>query len=180
MCWRSAPPWRSDLSTGEHVIPEGHGAIERFNRSAKARVLRHLDRDPDVDPDCDALTLRLRHDLLEVYNHLPHEALDGMSPHQRFHQDPRPLRPEPSAEKLRKCFTVTFTRRVSNDHIVPVGSTDYEVPRGYSGQRLKLMRRLLECTAETDAIYMTHQGEPLRLHPVDLSPKRPWKACGTA
>ncbi len=154
---------------GRARYPEGHGAIERFNRSAKARVLRLLDGAKDVAPDCDALTLRLRHDLLEVYNHLPHEALDGMSPHQRFHQDSRPLRPAPSTAWLRQCFTVTFTRRVSADHIVPVAGTDYEVPRGYSGKRLTLARRLLECKDDTDAIYMTHQAQPLRLHPVDLA-----------
>jgi len=45
---------------GRARYPEGHGAIERFNRSAKARVLRALDGAPDVDTDCAALTLRLR------------------------------------------------------------------------------------------------------------------------
>ena len=153
---------------GQARYPEGHGAIERFNRSAKARVLRSLDGAPDVDPDCAALTLRLRHDLLEVYNHLPHEALDGQTPHHRFHQDQRPLRPAPSAAWLRECFTVTLTRRVSNDHIVPVDGIDYEVPRGLAGENVKLVRRLLERTAEADALYLPHRGRLVRLHPVDL------------
>ena len=154
---------------GKAHYPEAHGAIERFNRSAKARVLRSLDGAPDVDPSCAALTLRLRHDLHEIYNHLPHEALGGQPPHQRFHGDPRPLRPAPSADWLRERFTVTLKRRVSKDHIVPVDGIDYEVPRGHSGEREVLYRRLLERTADTDALYLRHQGRLVRLHPVNLA-----------
>jgi hypothetical protein len=115
------------------------------------------------------LTLRLRHDLHEVYNHLPHEGLDGQTPYQRFHGDPRPLRPAPSADWLCERFTVTLKRRVSNDHVVPVDGIDYEVPRGHSGEREVLYRRLLERTAETDALYLRHQGRLVRLHPVNLA-----------
>ena len=153
---------------GRARYPEAHGAIERFNRSAKARVLRALDGAPDVDPSCAALTLRLRHDLFEVYNHLPHEALAGQTPYQRFHNDPRPLRPAPCADWLRERFTVTLRRRVSKDHIVPVDGIDYEVPRGHSGEQEVLYRRLLERTADSDALYVRHQGRLVRLHPVDL------------
>lgn len=154
---------------GKAHYPEGHGAIERFNRSAKARVLRSLDGAPDVDPDCGALTLRLRHDLHEVYNHLSHEALDFDTPHQRFHEDPRPLRPASSADWLRERFTLTLQRRVSKDHVVPVDGIDYEVPRGHSGEKVLLHRRLLERTAERDALYLPHRGKLVRLHPVDLA-----------
>jgi putative transposase len=154
---------------GQAGYPEGHGAIERFNRSAKARVLRSLDGAPDVDADCSALTLRLRHDLHEVYNHLPHEALGGQTPHQRFHDDPRPLRAARSAKWLRQCFTVKIKRRVSNDHIVSVDGIHYELPRGYAGEQIALSRRLLERTADTDALYLRHQQRFIRLHPVDLA-----------
>jgi len=154
---------------GTAHYPEGHGAIERFNRSAKARVLRSLNGAPDVDPDCVALTLRLRHDLHEVYNHLPHESLDFDTPHQRFHQDPRPLRPAQSAEWLRERFTLTLERRVSKDHVVPVDGIDYECPRGHSGDKVLLHRRLLERTAEHDALYLPHGGKLVRIHPVDLA-----------
>ncbi|MFC1482261.1 hypothetical protein ACFL51_00490 [Myxococcota bacterium] len=154
---------------GRAKYPEGHGAIERFNKSAKARVLRTLDGAPDVDPDCRALTLRLRHDLFEVYNHLSHEALDGDTPHQRFWADPRPLRPAESAAWLRERFTLTLSRRVSKDHIVPVDGVLYEVPRGRSGEWVDLHRRLLERTADKDALYLPHQGRLVRLHPVDLA-----------
>lgn len=154
---------------GTARYPEGHGAIERFNKSAKARLLRSLDGAPDVDPDCRALTLRLRHDLHEIYNHLPHESLDGDTPHRRFWADPRPLRPAKSAEWLRERFTLTLSRRVTNDHVVSVDGIHYEVPRGHSGEWVELQRRLLERTEERDALYLPHQERLVRLSPVDLA-----------
>ena len=55
------------LIHGTTRYPQGHGAIERFNRTAYDQVLRSLDGAADVDPACAALTLRLRH-FLERYN----------------------------------------------------------------------------------------------------------------
>jgi putative transposase len=46
---------------GKSRYPQGHGAIERFNRTAQSDVLRSLPGAIDVDADCAALTLRLRH-----------------------------------------------------------------------------------------------------------------------
>jgi len=53
------------LINGTKAYPEGHGKIERFNRTALMEVLRSLDGAAEVDPDCEALTLRLRHFLFE-------------------------------------------------------------------------------------------------------------------
>jgi transposase InsO family protein len=154
--------------TGRARYPQGHGAIEVFNRGVKQRELRTYDGAPHIDPDCGALTLRLRHDL-EIYNHLPHEALDGDTPQQRWSSSERALQPAPSEGWLRECFTVELKRRVSSDHIVKVASTLYEVPRGHSGERVILYRRLLEATKEEDALYIEHGGRLVRLHPVDLA-----------
>jgi transposase InsO family protein len=154
---------------GRARYPEGHGCIEAFNRSLKARLLRTFDGAPDIDPDCSALTLRLRHDLFEVYNHLPHQALDGQTPYQRFTRSSRPLRPAPSGQWLLECFTVPLRRRVSADHVVSVDGVLYEVPRGHAGERATLYRRLLERTEQQDALYIRHRGELVRLHPVDLA-----------
>lgn len=63
------------LIHGEGRYPEGHGKVERFNRTADAALLRALDGRPDVDPACEALEVRLGHWLREVYNHEPHESL---------------------------------------------------------------------------------------------------------
>ncbi len=63
------------LVHGQVRYPEGHGKVERFNQTVGKAVLRALDGRADVDPACEALELRLRHWLLETYNHTPHEAL---------------------------------------------------------------------------------------------------------
>jgi len=154
---------------GRARYPEGHGAIEAFNRSLKAREIRTYDGAPHIDPDCGALTLRLEHDLFEVYNHLPHEALDGDTPHQRWSQSNRALRPPVSETWMSECFTVPLDRRVSGDHVVSVDGTHYEVPRGHAGEWVNLYRRLLEQTPEQDALYIHHNNNLVRLHPVDLT-----------
>jgi len=154
--------------TGRARYPEGHGAIEVFNRGVKQRELRTYDGAPHIDPDCGALTLRLRHDL-EIYNHLPHEAFDGETPHQQWSRSERALRPAPGEDWLRDCFTVELERRVSKDHIVPVDSILYEVPRGHCGEWIPIYRRLLEQTPQEDALYVEHDGHLVRLHPVDLA-----------
>lgn len=62
------------LVHGRAQYPEGHGKIEKFNQTARRKILRGLAR-PDVDPAYNALELRLSHWLRERYNHHPHESL---------------------------------------------------------------------------------------------------------
>ncbi len=64
-----------NLVFGATAYPEGHGKIEKFNQTMLDAVLRNLDGRTDVDADCGALELRLRHWLRETYNHTPHESL---------------------------------------------------------------------------------------------------------
>jgi hypothetical protein len=150
------------LIHGEKAYPEGHGKVERFNQTAKAALLRHLDRRPDVDPDCRALELRLGHYLREVYNREPHEGLDGVTPYQRFHGDAKPLIFPEDDERLRQLFLVSLSRRVAADHTIPIGSTDYEVPRGYSGHRITAYRHAL-----SGQVLFLHDGRFIELVPVD-------------
>jgi transposase InsO family protein len=152
------------LVHGEANYPEGHGKIERFNQTLLNDLLRNWDGRPDIDPDPRALELRLQHYLRDVYNHRPHESLDGRSPHQRFHADPRPLRFAATQAELRLHFVLHIERTVSNDHVVSLDSVDYEVPTGYARQRVMLYRNLLEQT-----ISFLHQGRLMQLHPVDLA-----------
>lgn len=149
--------------TGTAGYAPGHGKIEKFNQTALAGVLRYLPGDPQVDPDCGALELRLLHWLREVYNHTPHEALGGgTTPAQRWEADERPLRfPEDDAE-LRRRFVVWEHRLVSNDNVVPFEGVDYEVPRGHRGDRVQLHRHLLD-----ETLSMIHDGRLVRLAPVD-------------
>jgi len=143
---------------------QGHGKIERFNQSLKARIVRSLDRAEHVDPDLGALDLLLDHDR-ELYNHLPHESLDGDTPHARFVGSQRPLRPIESEDWLADKFTISIKRRVSNDHVVRHGGKHWEVPRGHVGEKIRVYRRLLEA----DALYVAHSDRLVRLHLVDLA-----------
>ena len=152
------------LIHGEAGYKEGHGKVERFNRTIKADVLRGLDRNPDVDPDCGALELRLRHYTEHVYAHRPHEGLGGDTPRQRFDADPKKLRFPASTQALRDKFEVHLERRVTNDHIVSIDSTLYEVPRGYAGRKVTVRRRVLE-----GSIVFSHQSKAIVLRPVDLA-----------
>jgi len=151
------------LVLGSAGYPEGHGAIERFNKTANELCLRLLDGRPDVDPDCHALEVRLRHFLGERYNQAPHEFLSGATPHERFHQDLRPLAfPESDAE-LRARFVVHESRLVSGVNTVSLESIEYEVPRGHRGETITVTRRLLEGT-----LHVLDEGRLVEIHPVDL------------
>jgi transposase InsO family protein len=149
---------------GEAGYPPARGAIERFNRTAEAALLRHFDGRPDVDPDCGALELRLRHWLRETYDVTPHEGLDGESPRARWEKDARPLRFPESDADLRARFVVHVTRRVSADHVVSFEGVDYEVPRGHAGEQVTLHHRLL-----SDTLAVLHEGRLVELAPVDLA-----------
>jgi transposase InsO family protein len=152
------------LIHGEARYPQGHGMIEKFNQTVKDQVLRHLDGRPDVDPDPGALTVRLRHWLLEVYNRSPHEFLDGRTPEERFLSDERPLRLPESEQDLASRFVVTAKRTVSNDHVIPFDGIDYEVPTGHAGERIEVCRQVL-----TGRLFVLHRGQLVQIHPVDLA-----------
>lgn len=152
------------LVNGTAGYPEGHGKIEKFNRTLLADMLRGLDGNPAVDPDCAALTLRIRHYLEHEYNPRPHESLSGLSPQERWDTDPRPLRfPESDAE-LRRSFVVTETRDVSADNVLRHGGQVWEVPRGHAGTTIAVHRQVLDGT-----LHILHEQRLVRLHPVDLT-----------
>lgn len=153
----------SRLIHGEEAYPEGRGKIERFNRTAKAALFRNLAGRPDVDTDYRALELRLQHYLRKVYNHQPHGSLGGDTPSQRFHSDAKPLRLAESDEWLRQRFLVTESRLVTADHTIPIDAVNYELPRGYAGQRITIFRPLLD-----NKVLLLEQGRFIELRPVDL------------
>jgi putative transposase len=149
---------------GRRRYPEGRGKVEAFNKTLKQGELRRLDSNPAVDPDCAALTLRLRHWLHGTYNHLPHEGLGGETPASRFEAAEQPLRYPADRAELDGAFVVTFERRVSKDNVISYGGQDYEVPRGRAGRRILVRRHLLD----NNALSVVHDDREVRLHPVDL------------
>lgn len=148
---------------GTAGYPEGRGKIERFNRTAKEQALRFLDGNPEVDPGCAALELRIRHYLFEQYCHAPHEGLKGESPWSRFHADARPLRFAQNVDLLREAFVLHKRRRVSLDNVVSLHGVSYEVIRGHAGERVILHHNVLD-----DTVAIIHDGKRILLAPVDL------------
>ncbi len=126
-------------------------------------MLRSLDRAPEVDPDCGALTLRLQHFLDRQYNVRPHESLGKDTPQQRWLADPRPLRLPDDEHDLRQHFVVAETRQVSGDHVIRHGGLHYEAPRGLAHGEVTVYRQVLDGHLE-----VAYRGRRVRLHPVDL------------
>lgn len=155
---------KSLLIHGRARYPEGHGKIEKFNQTALNAILRNLNGRADVDPSLEALELRLSHWLRETYNHTRHEAFDGkQTPWERFSSDTQPLELWTSEEALRERFVIEEHRRVSKDHIIPIDSVHYEVPRGLAGAKIPVYRQVLDNT-----VRVLHQGRLIVVHPVDL------------
>lgn len=152
------------LIHGTAAYPEGHGKIERFNRTAADSVLRSLDGAADVDPDPESLRLRLRHFLFEQYNNRPHESLGGQTPNERWDADERELRFPENVASLREGFILTESRKVSKDHVISYDGQKYEVPRGLGGQWIDVRRQVL-----TGELSLLHDGRIVRLHPLDLA-----------
>lgn len=149
---------------GEVGYPPGRGGIEKFNQTAQEQVLRTMDGNSDVDPEPASLELRLCHWLREEYNHHPHEGLGGETPWQRWSRDERPLRFPESADALDDHFILPLERRVSNDNVVPIFGTDYQLPPGHAGRKVTIWRHLLQ-----DRLFFVHDGQSLSLSPVDLA-----------
>ena len=148
---------------GRKRYPEGHGKIERFNKTAHNDVLRGLCR-AEVDPALGSLELRLRHYAEQQYNVRGHESLDDLSPADCWDADERPLRFPRDQDDLRSRFLVTEVRRVSTDNVVSVHGVSYEVPRGHARDRIELRRQTLD-----GSLWAPHDGRLVRLHPVDLA-----------
>lgn len=148
---------------GSPNYPQARGKIEKFNRTVQEHLLRHLDNNPEIDPSCEALTLRLRHYAFERYNHVPHEALDLTPPWTCFRDDQKPLSFPDGRQGLREKFVLHKQRRVSNHNLVRIDKVPYEVVRGYAGSNITVYQNLLE-----GDVAMLHQGRLLTLAPADL------------
>ncbi len=151
---------RAWLIHGQARYPQGRGAVERFNRTAYDQILRALDGAAHVDPDCGALTLRLRH-YLARYNDTAHQTLNGDTPRQRWEQG-RPLRfPQDEADLYRR-FVTRLPRTVSADHVIRMDGRLWEAPWGLAGQRIEVVRHVLDARC-----WVLHQGRMVELAPLD-------------
>lgn len=160
---------------GTAGYPQGRGKIERFNRTAHDQMLRLLDGNPGIDPDCGALELRLWHYLHGQYNHTPHDSLDGDTPWSRFKDDPTPLRLHQNSETLLKAFVLNRARSVSNDHIISFNGVLYEVPRGLASSKITIQHNPLD-----NSVAIFHQNRTVRLSPLDAQANARDKRAKTA
>ena len=148
---------------GAKAYPMGHGKVERFNQTAQEQVLRHLDKNPEVDPACTALDLRLGHYLANQYIQTPHESLERETPWHRFHNDTKGLRFVENQHHLNEHFILHQKRRVSNDNVVSLNSIQYEMLRGHAGSKVTIRRNVLD-----GSLSFLEQGRLIKLAPVDL------------
>ena len=149
------------LIHGASRYPEGHGAVERFNRTAHDQVLRSLDGAADVDPACEALTLRLRH-FLERYNDTPHETLGkDITPRQRWEQG-RELRFPTDDADLYRRFVVRAMHKVSNDHVIQTGGRLWEARRRSAASWVEVARHVLD-----GRLWVLHEGRMIELAELD-------------
>ena len=148
------------LIHGKARYPQGHGAVERFHRTAHEQVLRGMDGAAEVDPDCGALTLRLRH-YLQRYNDTPHETLAGDTPGQRWEQG-RPLRFPEDETDLQRRFVVREHRKVSADHVIKIDGRLWEAPRGLGDTPVEVIRHVLD-----GRLWVVHEGRTVLLNELD-------------
>ena len=149
------------LIHGATRYPEGHGAVERFHRTAYDQALRALDGAADVDPACQALTLRLRH-FLNRYNDTPHETLGkDTTPRQRWEQG-RELRFPTDDADLYRRFVVRALHKVSNDHVIKAGGRLWEAPLRSARSWVEVARHVLD-----GRLWVLHQGRMIELAEVD-------------
>ena len=147
---------------GTPGYPQARGKIERFNRTAKDQVLRTLDGNPEVDPSCGALELRLHHYLFKQYNPQIHESLDNSCPMSVFQNDPRALTYPESQEHLLRAFVLKTQKRVSSDNVISICGKAYEAVRGHAGEYVTVHRNLLD-----ESLSMLHQGRLVKLALLD-------------
>jgi transposase InsO family protein len=161
---RACAALRLALILGAKAYPEGHGALERFNRTADEQLLCGWPGNPAIDPELAALERRIEHWAFEQYNHTPHEALSHDTPAQRFHADSRALTIPSSEKAVDEAFVTSFNRRVSNHNCVSINSVLWEIPLGHRGEKIDIFRNML-----TGTLSVQHNGERVRIEPVDLT-----------
>lgn len=150
------------LIHGTAGYPEGHGKIERFNRTVLEQELRLYRGNPNIDPDCLALQTRLGHFLFKHYNHIKHEGIEKQTPYQCFAEDPKELNSFESISQLKDLFILRHRKNVRNDRTLSFKGTVYEVPIGYAGRTTIVLEKVLDSTLSMD-----HENNRIRLHPVD-------------
>lgn len=137
--------------------PTQKAKIERWFRTLKDQWMASLDM-----RDFHSLE-ELRGSLLtyiNTYNQRPHSALKGISPQERFFQEPE-LILRLSDELIENSFLLEIERRVSADSVIVIDQVEYEVDYRFAKQRITL-----RYTPDMENIYLVELDgslSPVRL-----------------
>jgi len=124
----------SVISYCRPYTPTQKAKIERWFRTLKDQWMASLDMR-------DFHTLEeLRGSLMtyiRVYNQQTHSSLKGLSPQERFFQEPELISRLPD-ELIERSFLLEIDRRVSVDSVVVIDQVEYEVDYRFAKQRITL------------------------------------------
>jgi len=122
------------LSYCQPYTPTSKAKIERWFRTMKDQWMAALDM-----RDFSSLS-ELRTSLLSfvhLYNLSAHSSLQGVSPQDRFFQEPEHIK-RLSDEQLERDFLLEIERRVSIDCVISIDQIEYEVDYRFARQRIRL------------------------------------------
>lgn len=118
--------------------PEGKGKLERWHRTLRGGFLGELDM--DKIRDIHDLNARLWAWLDECYHKVPHSALEGLTPLERYRMDLTQIRPlGPFASHLDELFLHRHERLVRKDGTVSYEGQRFEVPFELIGKTVLLV-----------------------------------------
>lgn len=118
--------------------PEGKGKLERWHRTLRGGFLNELDM--DKVRNIDDLNARLWAWMEECYHKIPHSALEGLTPLERYRKDLVQIRPlGPFASRLDELFLHRHERLVRKDGTVSYEGVRFEVPFELTGKTVRLV-----------------------------------------
>lgn len=124
----------SSINYCQPYTPTQKAKIERWFRTLKDKWMAALDMRDFHSLD------ELRGSLLAFvarYNQSPHSSLRGISPQDRFFQEPELISRLPD-ELVENSFLLEIERRVSSDSVIVIDQTEYEVDYRFAKQRITL------------------------------------------
>lgn len=137
--------------------PEGKGKLERWHRTLRSGFLSELDM--EKVRDIHDLNARLWAWMEEFYHKVPHSALEGLTPLERYRKDLIQIRPlGPFASRLDELFLHRHERLVRKDGTVSYEGARFEVPYELSG---KTVRLVVDPHAQTVLGVESDSGAPL-------------------
>lgn len=124
----------SSINYCQPYTPTQKAKIERWFRTLKDKWMASLDM-----RDFHSIE-ELRGSLFAFvsrYNQSPHSSLRGLSPQDRFFQEPELISRLPD-ELIENSFLLEIERRVSSDSVIVIDQTEYEVDYRFAKQRITL------------------------------------------